>query len=90
MCIYARDTLSVMPFNVDAERTEGVKDVWVKVQLCKLPSLIIVGRMCRQPQPTFTYISDVFKLVSLHNKSSYVLGDFKDDFFLLTTSSKNN
>lgn len=41
-----------------------------------------VGCMCRNPKDaanSFTYISDVFKLVSLQNKC-FSFGDFNDDF----------
>lgn len=41
-CTFTLGThLSVMPLRIDAERTEGVKKVWVKVQSRKLPCAIV-------------------------------------------------
>ena len=60
---------------------EGIEDVWVKVQLRKLPT-IIIGAMYRHPHAlinAYDYIRDILQLVSLENKKLFLLGDLNDD-----------
>ncbi len=65
----------------DIVRPQGIEDVWLSVQSCTFPS-VVVGCVYRHPKAhveTFAYISDVFTLVCLKNKPLYILGDFNDD-----------
>ena len=69
-------------------RPQGVEDVWVTVQSCKFPT-VIIGCLYRHPKPltqTYDYISDLIKHVSLKDKPFYILGDFNDN--ILCDSSK--
>ena len=54
------------------------------VQYKKFPSFII-GCVYRHPKAlaeSFTYLSDVFKLMSLKNKPMFILGDFNDNYLV--------
>ena len=70
---------------------EGIEDVWVKLQLRKLPS-IIVGSLYRHPNTpvnTFDYIHNVLQLVSTENKKFFLLGDLNDDQLQSRSKLKN-
>ncbi len=82
--MYVRDIYKATPVYFDVERPQGVEDVWVAVQSCKFPT-VIIGCIYRHPKSlsnTYDYISDVLKCVILKVKDFYVLGDFNDDFFI--------
>ncbi len=86
-CIYVKSTLEVNEVKFDVVRPQGIEDVWLSVQSCKFPS-VVVGCVYRHPKAhveTFDYISDVLTLVCLKNKPSYILGDFNDDLFCSTS-----
>lgn len=88
VCIYIRDVYKVAPTEFDIVRPQGVEDVWVTVQSCKFPT-VIIGCLYRHPKPltqTYDYISDLIKHVSLKDKPFYILGDFNDN--ILCDSSK--
>ncbi len=88
VCIYVKDIFKVTPLEFDTVRPQGVEDVWVTVQSCKFPT-IIVGCLYRHPKSlsqTYDYITDVIKSVSLKNKHFYILGDFNDN--ILSNNSK--
>ena len=89
-CIYVRDIYKVTPVHFDLVRPHGVEDVWVAVQSCKFPT-VIVGCMYRHPKAlscTFDYITDVIKCVILKGKDFYILGDFNDDFLMNNSKLK--
>ncbi len=88
VCIYVKEIYKVSHMKFDLDRPEGVEDIWLSVQCCKFPS-VIVGCLYRHPKSlvcTYDYIIDVLKLVSLRNRTFYILGDFNDD--LLGSNSK--
>ena len=87
-CIYVKDIYTVNLLEPTNERPQGVEDVWVTIQSCKFPT-IIVGCMYRHPKAhicTYDYIRDMMHSLSLKNKAFYILGDFNDDF--LSNNSK--
>ena len=66
----------------------SIKDLWITVQCRKLPA-IIIGCIYRHPKAsatTFDYIQDVFRLISMKNKTFLSLGDFNDN--LLVSNNK--
>lgn len=70
------------------EQSTNRDSVWVTVQSCKFPT-VIIGCLYRHPKPltqTYDYISDLIKHVSLKDKPFYILGDFNDN--ILCDSSK--
>ncbi len=70
-CIYVRDTLKVNTITLDIPRPSDIEDIWIAVQCCRLPS-IIIGCMYRHPKAlavTFDYIEDDFRLFSVSGKS---------------------
>ncbi len=88
VCMYVKNVFKVTPLVMDIVRPSGVEDIWVSVQVNKLPS-IIVGCMYRHPKSnsdTFDYFREVLYSVILRKKSFYLLGDFNDD--LLSDKSK--
>ncbi len=59
----------------------GIEDLWITVQCRKLPA-IIIGCMYRHPKASataFEYIQEVFRLISMKNKTFFILGDFSDN-----------
>ena len=80
-CIYVRSNLKGTKVKISHPTCEGIQDVWVKVQLDKLPS-IIVGAMYRHPHATsdsFDYIREILQELALENKSIFLLGDINDN-----------
>ena len=83
-CIYVRDDLNVSVIDTGVDKFDDVEDVWLKIQHKKFPSLII-GCVYRHPKAlaaSFTYMSEVFKNMSLRNKTIFILGDLNDDQFV--------
>ena len=82
-CIYVNDCLTVKEIKIKTENNVEIEDVWVSVQMRKLPSFII-GSIYRHPKATvdsFEYLSNVFKEISLYNKPYFILGDINDNLF---------
>ena len=80
-CMYVRNNLKCAKVKINHPPCQGIEDVWVKVQLNKLPS-IIVGAMYRHPHATsdsFDYIRETLQEVALQNKSIFLLGDLNDN-----------
>ena len=80
-CMYVRNDLRSVRMEIHLPPCEGIEDVWVKVQLRKLPT-IIIGAMYRHPHAlinAYDYIRDILQLVSLENKKLFLLGDLNDD-----------
>lgn len=66
----------------------GIEDLWVTVECWKLPA-IIIGYMYRHPKASaavFEYIQDVFRSISMKNKTFSVLGDFIDKFLVIDSN----
>ena len=87
-CLYVRNCLKGAKVKTDGLLCQGIQDIWVKVQLNKLPS-IIVGAMYRHPHATsdsFDYIREVLQNIALKNKSIFLLGDLNDN--ILNRQSK--
>ncbi len=66
-CIYAKDVLNLILWNIDVPRQGGVEDVWMKVQCKKFPS-IVVGCVYCHPKAlgtSFNYIQDVLEQACL-------------------------
>ncbi len=81
VCIYVKDVLSTHLLSLDIPKSTGIKDVWVTVQYCKLPAIIIRCIYChpKAPVATFEYIQDVFRTTSMKNKALFILGYFNDN-----------
>ena len=91
VCIYVKDMYTVNQVKFDTERPEGVEDIWLSVQSCKFPS-IIVGCLYRHPKShviTYDYITDILRSVSVRNKPFYILGDINDDLLVSNSKLKN-
>ena len=90
-CIYARNDLRRVRMKNTIPLCEGIEDVWVKLQLRKLPT-IIVGSLYRHPNTpvnTFDYIHNVLQAVSMENKKFFLLGDLNDDQLQSRSKVKN-
>ncbi len=88
VCIYVKNVLSVNIINLNVPKQEDIEDLWITVQCRKLPA-IIIGCMYRHPKASataFEYIQDMFRLISMKNKTFFILGDFNDN--LLVGNSK--
>ena len=88
VCIYAKNVLSPNIINLNIPKQTGIEDLWITVQCRKLPA-IIIGCIYRHPKAsatTFDYIQDVFRLISMKNKTFLSLGDFNDN--LLVSNNK--
>ena len=88
VCIYIKNVLSAKSINLSVPKQVGIEDLWVTVQCRKLPA-IVIGCMYRHPKAsatTFEYIQDVFKLISMKNKTFFILDDFNES--LLVGNSK--
>ena len=86
--IYVRNDLKVNIIFVDAEKADGIEDVWISVQHKKLPSFII-GCVYQHPKAlasSFDYLSKTFKNICLRKKPVFILGDMNEDF--LTPNDK--
>ena len=71
--IYVRNDLKVNRIFVDAEKADGIEDIWISVQHKKLPSFII-GCVYRHPKAlasSFDYLSKTFKNICLR-KNQYL------------------
>ena len=80
-CMYVRNNLKSTKMKINHPPCQGIEDVWVKVQLKKLPS-IIVGAMYRHPHATsdsFDYIRETLQELVLENKTIFLLGDLNDN-----------
>ena len=65
------------------EKVTLVEDLWIQVQVKKLPS-IIIGAIYRHPKAlsnSFEYILSCFKEICVRNKPVFILGDINDDLF---------
>ena len=81
VCLYVHNSLKVTELKLGIETQEGVEDKWVSIQYKKFPSFIVgcVYRHPKAPVTSFSYILDIFKEISLRNKSVFIYGDFNDD-----------
>ena len=80
-CMYVRNCLKGVKVKIDCPPLQGIEDVWVRVQLSKLPS-IIIGTMYRHPHAnsdSFEYIREVLQTLALTDKSIFLLGDLNDN-----------
>ena len=83
VCIYVRSDLKVTKIEMQIEKETLVEDLWIQVQLKKLPS-IIIGAIYRHPKAlsnSFEYILSCFKEICVRNKPVFILGDINDDLF---------
>ena len=83
-CLFVREHLKVSIITPDIDREEGVDDILVQIQHRTFASFI-VGCVYRHPKAkvsSFTYLSEVFKLMCLKNKPIFIVGDFNDDLFM--------
>ena len=81
-CIYVKDCLKGAKIKIDNPPCQDIQDVWVKIQLNHLPS-IIVGAMYRHPHATsdsFDYIHEILQTLAIENKAIFLLGDLNDNF----------
>ena len=67
----------------DIDHHENIEDLWLSIQCRKLPSFIIgcVYRHPHAPVSSFSYLSNIFKSISLHGKAVFILGDINDNLF---------
>ena len=81
VCIYVRSNLTVTELNTSMEKQDGIEDIWITVQQCKFPS-IIIGCVYRHPKAdvtSYAYITDLFNNMILRNKPIFIFGDFNDN-----------
>ena len=86
--MYVKNNLSSKVVTPDVEPCTGIEGVWLQIQSRKLPS-VIVGCLYRHPKannPSYDYLLEVFKQVSLRKKTMYIFGDLNDN--LLNNNSK--
>ncbi len=88
VCVYVKSCLATNVITTNADRPNGVEDVWLSIQCRKLPSIFVgsVYRHPKAPQETFDYISNTLRKMCLKNMCLYMLGDLSDD--LLTDGGK--
>ncbi len=92
VCIFVRDYLSatLLPTH-SINRPPGVEDVWITIQLRKLPS-VIIGCLYRHPKAScesFEYIQDILRSMCLRKKTFYLLGDLNDDYSCTNSKLRN-
>lgn len=88
--MYVKNVYKVTTLKLDIVKPEGIEDVWMAVQSCKL-STVILGCLYRHPKSlscTYDYLTDVINFLSLKIKSLYILGDFNDDLFYSNSKLK--
>ncbi len=83
VCIFVRGFLNatLLPTHT-VNRPTGVEDVWITIQLRKLPS-VIIGCLSppQSPYESFDYIQDLLRSMCLRKKKTfYLLGDLNDDY----------
>ncbi len=64
--------------------------IYLNVQYRKFPS-IIISCLYRHPKisvQTFEYIREILNVISLTNKTLYILGDFSDDLLSVNSNLK--
>ena len=82
VCVYYRDSLKIKVLDTGIDKIENIEEIWIQVQRKKFPSFII-GCIYRHPKAlaaSFSYLSDVFKVMLLKRKPIFILGDFNDDY----------
>ncbi len=92
VCIFVRDHLSatLLPTH-PINKPSGVEDVWITLQLRKLPS-VIIGCLYRHPKASyesFEYIQDILRSMCLHKKTFYLLGDLNDNYSCTNSKVRN-
>ncbi len=92
MCIFVRDDLraTLLPTNT-VNRPTGVENVWITLQLRKLPS-VIIGCLYRHPKASFEsfeYIQGILRSMCLRKKAFYLLGDLNDDYTCTNSRLRN-
>lgn len=88
-CIYVRDEYNTESL-FSQDNHESIEDVWLKVQVGKLKS-IIIGAVYRHPKgeaSSFEFIEKMLQKASNQDKGMYVLGDFNDN--LLSQNKMEN
>ena len=64
VCVYVKDVFKVTKLKLREDKVNGIEDLWLSVQLRKLPSFI-VGCMYRHPKSpatSFDFILNTFNL----------------------------
>ncbi len=81
MPVYVKNCLTSNVITRSSDRPDGVEDVWLSIQVRKLPSIIVgsVYRHPKAPQETFNYVNKILRKMCLKNKSLYMSGDINDD-----------
>ncbi len=92
MCIFMTDYLkaTMLPTHT-VNRPTGVEDVWITLQLCKLPS-VRIGCLYRHPKASydsFDYIQNILQSMCLRKKTFYLLGDLNDDYSCANSKLRN-
>ena len=80
-CMYVKNCLKGVEMKFNHPACQGIEDVWVKIQMKKLPS-IIVGAMYRHPHATsdsFDYIHEIIQRIAIDDKAIFLLGDLNDN-----------
>ncbi len=90
--IFVRNDLSatLLPTHT-INRPTGVEDVWITLQLRKLPS-VIIGFLYRHPKASFEsfeYIQDILRSICLRKKTFYLLDDINDDYTCTNSKLRN-
>ena len=84
VCVYVADPISACKVQTNFAKCPGVEDLWIQIQVQKLPS-IILGVIYRHPHAlnnSFDYISDILSHMCLSKKPLLVMGDLNDDLLV--------
>ncbi len=85
MCVYVKDSLATNVITSNADRPNGVKNVWLSIHCRKLP-FVTAGCVYRHPkasQDTFDYKNNTFRGMCLKNRCLYMLGDLDGDLLAI-------
>ncbi len=92
VCIFVRNdlTATLLPTHT-TDRPTGVEDVWITLQLRKLPSVIIgcLYRHSKASFESFDYIQDILRSICLRKKTFCLLGDLNDDYTCTNSKLRN-
>ena len=96
VCIFVKDTLNAkvltLPINSRAEAREvKIEDIFVTVQSCMFPSIIIgcIYRHPKAPAESFDYIRNLFRSLCISKKNFFILGDINDNLLAPGNKLKN-
>ncbi|MEL6989058.1 MAG: endonuclease/exonuclease/phosphatase family protein, partial [Bacteroidota bacterium] len=87
-CIYVKSSISSRVIDTNIDKCSKIEDLWIQIQVRKLPSLII-GTAYRHPNAlaeSYDYLESILREMNTRNKPIIMVGDLNDD--LLIQNSK--